>query len=119
MQANAYWRAPYTPMLGSRQLVEFVVLDIELLGPAHGKHALAEAQVIMPDLLLVTLVPFNQVCFEQASYASRQHAPFEVPIGFGSHVCFFCSPLLGSQMSSSDLLLLGHRGMSQARALAS
>ena len=47
-QANAYWRASYTPMLGSRQLVEFVVLDIEPLGPAHGKHALAEAQVMMP-----------------------------------------------------------------------
>ncbi|KAK9846197.1 hypothetical protein WJX84_008028 [Apatococcus fuscideae] len=31
IDANAYWRAPYTPMLGSRQLVEFVVLDIELL----------------------------------------------------------------------------------------
>ncbi|KAK9863784.1 hypothetical protein WJX84_009015 [Apatococcus fuscideae] len=46
VDANSYWRAPYTPMLGSRQLVEFVVLDIELLGPTHGKHALAEAQVV-------------------------------------------------------------------------
>ncbi len=32
-------------MLGSRQLTEFVVLDIEPLGQTNGKFALAEAQV--------------------------------------------------------------------------
>lgn len=47
LQAPAYWRLPYRPLLTSRQLVEFVILDIEPLGPTTNRWALAEAQVIM------------------------------------------------------------------------
>ncbi len=31
-----------------KQLVEYVVLDIELLGPSTARHSLAEAQVLHP-----------------------------------------------------------------------
>jgi nonsense-mediated mRNA decay protein 3 len=43
--ATAYYRAPYRPMLTARQLVEFVVLDIEPLAAPQGRWQLAEAQV--------------------------------------------------------------------------
>lgn len=32
-----------------KQLVEYVVLDIELLGPSTARHSLAEAQVLHPS----------------------------------------------------------------------
>ena len=44
-QASVYWRTPYIATACARQMVEYVVLDIEPLGPTVGRHALAEAQV--------------------------------------------------------------------------
>lgn len=46
VDSNAYWRAPYTAMLSFKQLVEYVVLDTELLGPTLGRWALADVQVV-------------------------------------------------------------------------
>ena len=46
-QANQYWRQPFTPVLNSRQLAEFVVLDVELAGPPTGRFVLADVQVCM------------------------------------------------------------------------
>jgi hypothetical protein len=43
-QANQYWRHPFRPVMGSRQLVEFVVLDAEPAGQASGRFALADVQ---------------------------------------------------------------------------
>jgi hypothetical protein len=40
-----YYRAPFTSLMTGKQLQEFVVLDIQRLGPKMGKFALAEAQV--------------------------------------------------------------------------
>lgn len=47
LDAPAYWRNPFNAMLSSRSLVEYVVLDIEPIGPVsgNGKWMLAEAQV--------------------------------------------------------------------------
>lgn len=42
---TAFFRQPYRPLISSKQLIEYVVLDIEPLGPEHGPWALAEAQV--------------------------------------------------------------------------
>lgn len=42
---NVYWRAPFGSLADVSSLVEFVVLDIEPLGPTHGKHVLADATV--------------------------------------------------------------------------
>ena len=45
-QANAYWRQPFEPALNSRQLVEFVVLDIDVdAGAPSGRFKLADVQV--------------------------------------------------------------------------
>lgn len=52
MEANGYWRSPFRPLMSSRQLVEYVVLDAEVVesgGPASynhdGKFCLAECQL--------------------------------------------------------------------------
>jgi len=49
MEAPVYWRAPFKAMCSSRQLVEYVILDIEPLeapqSSGTGKWQLAEAQV--------------------------------------------------------------------------
>ena len=45
LQAPMYWRNPFRPMATAKQLVEYIVLDIETLGPASQKHSLAEVQV--------------------------------------------------------------------------
>ncbi|KAL2761077.1 hypothetical protein ACRALDRAFT_2024935 [Sodiomyces alcalophilus JCM 7366] len=42
---SVYWRAPFPALADSRQLVEFVIMDIERTGPTNGKWALAEATV--------------------------------------------------------------------------
>ena len=45
MQANQYWRNPFRPVMGSRQLVEFVVLDVEPVGRATERMVQADVQV--------------------------------------------------------------------------
>ncbi|KTW32498.1 ribosome-binding protein NMD3 [Pneumocystis jirovecii RU7] len=41
-----YWKMPFFSLCNVKDLVEFIVLDIELLGPVTCKFALAEVQVI-------------------------------------------------------------------------
>nr|ABV28352.1 nonsense-mediated mRNA decary protein 3 [Taiwania cryptomerioides] len=49
MDANQYWRVPFRPLLSGRQLVEYIVLDIEvnvgLITVGGMKYSLADAQV--------------------------------------------------------------------------
>ena len=45
LQANQYWRQPFEPVLNSRQLVDFVVLDVEVTGQPDGRFVLADVQV--------------------------------------------------------------------------
>lgn len=40
-----YWRAPFTNLADVKELVEFIVLDIEPLGPVNGRFQLAECTV--------------------------------------------------------------------------
>lgn len=40
-----YWRAPFTNLADVKELVEFIVLDIEPLGPSNGRFSLAECTV--------------------------------------------------------------------------
>lgn len=43
--APVYWRAPFPSLADASQLVEFIVLNIEPLGPVRGKYALADVEV--------------------------------------------------------------------------
>ena len=49
IEAPAYWRMPFKAMMSSRQLTEYIILDIEPYhgrgGGHHGKYALAECVV--------------------------------------------------------------------------
>ncbi|GAB7350726.1 hypothetical protein MBLNU459_g1279t1 [Dothideomycetes sp. NU459] len=40
-----YWRAPFQPLSDVTELTEFIVMDIEPIGPAKGRFLLAEATV--------------------------------------------------------------------------
>lgn len=40
-----YWRQPFPTLADVQDLVEFIVLDIEPLGPTKGKYVLADVQV--------------------------------------------------------------------------
>lgn len=42
---NIYWRAPFASLANVRQLTEFIIMDIEPLGPQKGRFVLAEATV--------------------------------------------------------------------------
>lgn len=45
IEAPVYWRNPFRPLMSAKQLVEYVVLDIEPLDQHTARHSLAEAQV--------------------------------------------------------------------------
>ena len=45
VSTKEYWHAPFSPLADVQQLVEFIILDIDLLGPSKGHFALAEATV--------------------------------------------------------------------------
>ena len=41
-----FWRTPFAPLADVQELVEFVVMDIEPIGPERGRFLLAEATVV-------------------------------------------------------------------------
>lgn len=41
-----YWRTPFGPLADVKELVEFVVMDIEPVGPPKGRFLLAEATIM-------------------------------------------------------------------------
>ncbi|VVT44720.1 uncharacterized protein SAPINGB_P000510 [Magnusiomyces paraingens] len=45
LTAPVYWRTPFASLADSSQLVEFIVLNVEPLGPMRGKFALADIEV--------------------------------------------------------------------------
>lgn len=45
VSAPIYWRAPFPSLAEARDLVEFIVMDIEAVGPRKSKWLLAEATV--------------------------------------------------------------------------
>lgn len=49
-QAEKYWRQPFVPVVNSRQLAEFVVLDVDVVGRPNGRYVLADVQVRMTHI---------------------------------------------------------------------
>ncbi|KAK4185694.1 putative nonsense-mediated mRNA decay protein 3 [Podospora australis] len=45
ISSDIYWRAPFAPLAGTPDLVEFIVLDCEPTGERKGKWMLSEVQV--------------------------------------------------------------------------
>jgi nonsense-mediated mRNA decay protein 3 len=45
ISTDIFWRAPFKPLADVQDMVEYIVLDIEPLGPKKGRFSLAEATV--------------------------------------------------------------------------
>ncbi|AEO67188.1 89723a60-ec0c-4f8e-a631-1ece2d6d8dc2 [Thermothielavioides terrestris] len=45
LSSDVYWRAPFQPLAGATEMVEFIVMDIEPTGQRRGKWVLGEATV--------------------------------------------------------------------------
>ncbi len=45
ISSPVYWRTPFASLADVRELVEFIVMDIEPVGPSKGRFVLAEATV--------------------------------------------------------------------------
>ncbi|KAL6047271.1 ribosome-binding protein [Balamuthia mandrillaris] len=45
LSAAAFWQQPFRPLASANQFTEYIVLDINPIGPTRGKFVLAEAQV--------------------------------------------------------------------------
>ncbi|KAJ9143049.1 60S ribosomal export protein NMD3 [Pleurostoma richardsiae] len=45
VSAPVYWRAPFVSLADAKELVEFIVLDIEPIGPSKGKWLVAQVTV--------------------------------------------------------------------------
>ncbi|EME40667.1 hypothetical protein DOTSEDRAFT_157503 [Dothistroma septosporum NZE10] len=54
-----YWRAPFTPLADVQELREFVIMDIEPIGPQVGRFLLAEATVARASDLGVNDTTYN------------------------------------------------------------
>jgi nonsense-mediated mRNA decay protein 3 len=46
LSTEIYWRTPFGPLADVQELVEFIVMDIEPVGPQKGRFLLAEATVV-------------------------------------------------------------------------
>lgn len=81
MDANQYWRVPFKHLLSNRQLVEYIVLDIEVeigLTTVGGmKYSLAEAQVAR-----VSDFGKNDTIFTVKTHLGHLLGPGDYALGF-------------------------------------
>ncbi|KAK5704551.1 ribosome-binding protein [Elasticomyces elasticus] len=54
-----YWRQPFAPLADTQSLVEFIIMDIEPIGPQKGRFLLAEATVARASDLGVNDTTYN------------------------------------------------------------
>ena len=66
-QAGTYWRYPYRPVMSSRQLVEFVVLDAEPVSASQS--ASRNSRFLLADV---------QVCFRTPKLSAVSGGPQEL-----------------------------------------
>jgi len=45
ISSDVYWRAPFAPLAGAPDMVEFIIMDVELTGVRKGKWLLSEVTV--------------------------------------------------------------------------
>lgn len=75
--AATYWKMPFAPLMSSRQLVEFVVLDIELTGEEAGKYAMADATVAR-----VSDYGHNDITYLIRTHLGRFLHPGDLALGY-------------------------------------
>ena len=72
-----YWRSPFTSLADVQELVEFVVMDIEPLGPQKGRFILAEATVARASDLGV-----NDITYFTRTHLGRVLHPGDSVMGY-------------------------------------
>lgn len=103
VDATAYYRAPYRALVSARQLIEFVVLDIEPLAPPAGRFQLAEAQV-------ARLVDFgrNDTVLITRTHLGNLLKPGDTCLGYDLAGANLCDPELERyrQLQLPDVVLV-------------
>lgn len=101
--APAYWRQPFAQLADVLELVEFQVLDVEILGPTRGKMALADIEVMRSSEMGST----------DQSYFARSHLgallqPGDYVMGYHLTVTNFNDPTFESLPAGSvpDVVLV-------------
>ena len=61
--SQLYWRSPFSPIADVKELVEFIVMDIEPTGVTQGRYALAE----------VTVARASDLGLNDTTYLTRTH----------------------------------------------
>ena len=74
MQGAAYWRLPFKPVLTSRQLTEYVVLDVEPTGTTTTKFVGADIQACtspLPFIMHMDIEILNKTMIRAAGVLQR------------------------------------------------
>ncbi|KAJ1975633.1 ribosome-binding protein [Dimargaris xerosporica] len=84
IQSAAYWNSPFSPLMNSRELTEFYVLDVEPLGPTRGKLMLADVTVARASDLGT-----NDTTFLVRSHLGHLLNPGDHCLGYDLTTCNF------------------------------
>lgn len=99
MDANQYWRMPFKSLLSSRQLVEYIILDIEVEASSVNvggmKYCLADAQVAR-----VSDFGKNDMIFNVKTHLGHLLHPGDYALGFDLY-----------RTNSNDFELEKHKGL--------
>ncbi|KAK4801090.1 hypothetical protein SAY86_021577 [Trapa natans] len=81
LDADQYWRSSFKPLLTSRQLIEYIVLDVEIISPevniGGSRYALADVQVAR-----VSDFGKNDTIFSVKSYLGHLLSPGDYALGY-------------------------------------
>jgi len=103
ISAAVYWNNPFRAISSSRQLIEYIILDVTSTGISNGKYALAEVQV-------VRAVDFgrNDCMFTAMTHLGNLLKPGDNVLGYDLSTAIFndddISPIRGKSMP--DLILV-------------
>jgi len=93
LPAAAFWKTPFSPLMTSRQLTEYTVLDVETTGETSGKFAAAE----------VTVARSSDLGVNDSTVLVRSH------LGHVLHIGDLVSGYDVSNAVYNDSLLQGHK----------
>lgn len=89
MEAENYWRHPFNAVLSAKALIEYIVLDIEVLGPHHNGYQLADAQVARSSDF-----GNNDTMFTVRTHLGHLLQPGDNALGYDLQACNIVDPEL-------------------------
>lgn len=100
LDANQYWRYAFRPLLSARQLVEYVVLDVEISGQNEYAHSAAGGKAsrkfALADVQVARMKDFgkNDTMFTVRTHLGHLLRPGDYALGYD---------LYGANLNSEDL----------------